>query len=276
MYQHSFSNSLSFYKNILNELEKNFHILLKSIDQPIYTKFADINVFRYESKTIEIAMVQLMARIISGLNASIVLIEKGFMQECNVLYRTLDDFENDITFLSKALIDNDITGLHKRYLDNFFAEEFDGDAGAFNSVQKRDIIPRDKIRAFISRMAENPVNQSDAQKNFETIDKAYSGYVHGTSVHIIDMYGGYPTKYHVNGLPSESPSVVTVKNQFIEYLHRGIFSLSMISFSLKEDDVFENLKGLNSFFEEKMDRTEWRDPNILLNKIKNSRAGFEK
>lgn len=254
--------------NILLEMEGYFHSLHTVIEKPEYIKISDRNVFRYKNKTVNIAMIQLMARILSGLKSANLLIENGLIQECNVLYRTLDEFQENIIFLSKALIDNDVTPLHQRYLDNFFEEEFDNVDSAFHSTQKRDLIPRDKIRAFIANMDENQVNRSDAQKNLETIDKFYSGFVHGTSIHIIDMYSDNPSKYSVSGLSEESPSVTVAQRDFEEYLYRSIFSMLTIALSFNETEIYNRILSLRYNFESKTGRDYYEFPVKAMNKMK--------
>lgn len=249
-------------------MEEHFHSLHTVTEKPEYVKISDRNVFRYKNKTVNIAMLQLMARIISGLNAANLLIENGLTQECNVLYRTLDEFQENITFLSKALLDDNITALHQRFLDNFFEEEFDNADSAFHSTQKRDLIPRDKIRAFIANINENPVNPSDTQKNYETIDKFYSGFVHGTSTHIIDMYSDNPSKYAVSGLPEESPSVTVAQRDFEEYLYRSIFSILTIALSFNETAIYDKIVSLRYEFESNTCRNDYECPVKAMNKMK--------
>lgn len=254
--------------SILSEMEEHFRSLHTVIEKPEYIKISNRNVFRYTNKTVNIAMIQLMARIISGLNSANLLIGHGLVQECNVLYRTLDEFQENITFLSKALLDNNITPLHQKYLDNFFEEEFDNVDSAFHSTQKRDLIPRDKIRAFIASMDENPVNRSDAQKNLETIDKFYSGFVHGTSTHIIDMYSDNPSKYSVRGLSEEAPSVAIAQRDFEEYLYQSIFSMLTIALSFSETEIYEKILSLRYDFESKTARDDYECPVKAMNKMK--------
>jgi len=254
--------------NILLEMEGFFHSLHTVIEKPEYIKISNRNVFRYKSKTVNIAMIQLMARIISGLNSANLLIKNGLIQESNVLYRTLDEFQENITFLSKALLDDNITELHQRFLDNFFEEEFDNVDNAFHSTQKRDLIPRDKIRAFIANIDENPVNPSDTQKTLETVDKFYSGFVHGTSTHIIDMYSDNPSKYSVCGLSEESPSVIVAQRDFEEYLYRSIFSMLTIALSFGETAIYEKIASLRYEFERQTGKDDYECPVKAMNKMK--------
>ncbi|MEA3353553.1 MAG: hypothetical protein U9Q33_07040 [Campylobacterota bacterium] len=230
---------ISLYEITLSEMEKFFNLLHSKIEEPEYIELGGRKVFRYKNKSANIAMIQYMARVISGLYSTKLLIENTFIQECNALFRTIDEFNQNISFLGYSLIDDEKTQLQQIFLDNFFQEEFDNPKNAFLSTQKRGMVSRDKIRAYISQRNENPVNPSDTQKNYETIDKFYSGFVHGTSVSIIDMYSANPSKYHLNGLSYEAPSLDLAKQYFEDRLYESILSLSFIALSLKEQDIFK-------------------------------------
>ena len=94
----------------------------------------------------------------------------------------LDKFNEDIQFLTFGVIFGDTTDLHREYLEAFYQEEFDDPGNAFKSSQKRPVIPRQKIRAYIARIA--GVAAYDPSTNAElmrTVDKMYSGFVHGAS-----------------------------------------------------------------------------------------------
>jgi hypothetical protein len=262
---------MDLYTITLLEMEKNFTLLHSTIEKPEYIDLGGRKVFRYKNKSVNITMIQYMARVISGLSSAKLLIENTFIQECNTLYRTIDEFNQNISFLGFSLIDNEITTLQQTFLDNFFQEEFDNPENAFLSTQKRGMVSRDKIRAFISQRNENPVNPSDAQKNYETIDKFYSGFIHGTSVSIIDMYSANPSTYHVNGLSSEAPSVQLAKRYFEDRLYESILSLSFIALAFKENDIFDNIQKLRFDFEKQTNRDVYEDPNIGIKNMKSNK-----
>ncbi|NML84288.1 hypothetical protein [Polaromonas sp.] len=111
----------------------------------------------------------------------------------------LDELNDDITFLSFALINNDVTPLHTKYLEAFYEEEFDEDS-ALASTQKRPTIARQQIYAYLARQASPPHDQSTVVETLRSISKLYSGYVHGASPHIMDMYVGQPRKFQVAGM----------------------------------------------------------------------------
>ena len=68
----------------------------------------DAFVFRYKEKTIHQAMVQKLARVVSGLHAARLLLENGLLQEQAAVQRMLDEFHEDILFLAFAVIKENI------------------------------------------------------------------------------------------------------------------------------------------------------------------------
>lgn len=93
----------------------------------------------------------------------------GLLQEQAALQRTLDEFEEDITFLCFGIIFDEITDLHKKYLAAFYEEEFDDPESAIASTQKRPMILRKKIRAFNSKDRGAGYDQSSSIEVSRTI-----------------------------------------------------------------------------------------------------------
>jgi hypothetical protein len=112
----------------------------------------------------------------------------------------LDEFNEDILFLAHGVVSGNSTELHGEYLAAFFEEEFDDPSSGFKSTQKRPMIPRKKIRAYLARIEGFGFDPSRGTEIMRTVDKTYSGYVHGASPHIMDMYYGDPPRFHVRGM----------------------------------------------------------------------------
>ncbi len=74
-----------------------------------------------------------------------VLHHHGLFQEQGVIQRGLDELQEDITFLSLAIIRYDMTDRHKQYLEYFYAEEFDDPSDVMGSHKSWGMVPRDKI-----------------------------------------------------------------------------------------------------------------------------------
>jgi hypothetical protein len=213
----------AFYQQTLRDMELMLTDLAARVPPPQYVPILNSHAFRYVEQSIQQAIVQKLARIISGLYAAQILLEAGFLQEQGALQRMLDEFEEDVTFLSFAVIKNDVTDLHRRYLEAFYEEEFDKPGDPISSTQKRPMIPREKIRAYIARLEGSGLDPSRGVAVTRTVTKAYSGYLHGASPHIMEMYGGDPPRFHVAGM-LESPLYVHHEMDLRNQFYRGICS----------------------------------------------------
>jgi hypothetical protein len=180
------------------------------------------SVFRYQEKNVYQALVQKLARVQSALRAAYILLQKGFVQEQAMLQRAIDETNEDILFLVFAITNDRITELHKRYLDAFWEEEFDN-ADAMSSKQKRDVVPRKRIRAYLANIAGAPLDPSRGVELSRTISKAYSGFIHGASPHIMDLYGGNPPRYHTRGMLG-APRVAAHTEDLWSYMYRSLLS----------------------------------------------------
>lgn len=130
------------YNEAFHHLEKTFRVLEGMVPLPEKVRHGDTYVFRYRERTIHQAMVQKLARVISGLHAAWLLVENGFLQEQGALHRMLDEFHEDTLFLAYAIINDDQTKFHREYLDAFYREEFDHTTLEFS--HNRPMVPRKK------------------------------------------------------------------------------------------------------------------------------------
>jgi hypothetical protein len=189
----------SIFQPVLQALERGFRQLEIKVPPPVRKPWRDSFVFRYAEQTIQQAIVQKLARMISGLHAIKGLLELGLFQEQGVIQRVVDEIEEDISFLSLAVIHSDVTALHAEYLRYFYAEEFTDTDNIVDSHASRGMIRREKIRAYIHSKATLENNSQRANTVGKVMTKAYSGYVHAASPHIMDMYGGWPACFDISG-----------------------------------------------------------------------------
>lgn len=262
---------IKLYIETLPVLQRAFALLESKVEKLAFVTRGTYYVFRYEKQSIEAAVIQKLARVISGLHASLLLLHGGFVQELGVIFRTLDEFNEDILFLCQAIRTGEVTELHQKYLDSFYQEEFDKPDNPFLSEQKRPTILRKKIHAAIANMPENEMNPSDGKEMHRTLSQAYSGYIHGASVHIMDMYGGNPPRYHLSGMlntPRIKGSIADTWN----YFYRGLISVMMVATSFHEQELLKELYSFRHYFEKQSGQTEWESPEKILKKIKNKKA----
>ena len=185
-------------------------------------------VFRFKNKGTHEALIQKLARSISGLNAVAVLLKTGFVQEAGVLFRTIDEIQEDIFFLATAETNGAHTDRHTQYLEAFYAEAvFSRPKGSLD-IPKPNLVPRKKIRAHTMKVLGQGVNASNALAAGESVGTAYSGYVHAASENIMDMYGGNPPHFHIHGM-SGTPRVVESSRDAENYVYRGLMATIVVA-----------------------------------------------
>lgn len=185
----------------LRFMEETFRRLERQVPPPTEVRFGPGFVLRHSERLIEQAIVQKLARTISALAASRVLLQSGFVQDQAALHRVMDELNEDILFLVAAVTNDKPTDLHKRYLEEFFAEEFHDPRDIVASARSRAMVPRKKIRAYLQRVLN--AESADPSRELEvgkTISNVFSGYVHGASPQIMDMCWGNPPTFQLFGM----------------------------------------------------------------------------
>ena len=226
------------FADCLNRMDRWFRRLETAVPRPIHIPYLHHFVFRYAEKTLEQALVMKLARVVTGLHSARILLNHGFLQEQAAIHRMLDEFQQDITFLSMAHFDDDFTELHKKYLNHFYEEEFDKPEDPVASIQKRPSIQRQKIHAYLARKEADIgiLDPSRGQELTRTLSKAYSGFVHGASTQILNMYGGNPPRFQISGILG-APHELDHRRDLWNYFYRGILSFNEIGLVLNVSEV---------------------------------------
>jgi hypothetical protein len=228
-------------------MEVSLDGLTKRVLAPQRVPVGDSFFVRYVEKTIHQAIIQKLARMTSTLHAARILLECGFIQEQAALQRMLDEFQEDISFLSYAAISGEITDVHHAYLAAFYEEEFDKPNDPVGSTQKRPMVPRQKVRAYLARMEGTELDPSRTIALSHTLSKAYSGYVHGASPHIMEMYGGKPPRFHVSGMIG-TPRFSSHKDDLWNYFYRGICAFGFAAKAFGDQALFSSIQRYRDEF----------------------------
>ena len=220
----------------------------RSLPPPQAVQHRDSFVFRYANKGIHEALVQKLARSISGLNAVKVLIDTGYVQEAGVLFRTLDEIQEDIIFLASAETNAAKTERHDQYLQAFYAEAIFSRPEGSIDIPKPNMVPRKKIRAHTMNTLGKGINVSQALAAGESVDTAYSGYVHAASENIMDMYGGNPPRFHVSGLTA-TPRISACEQDAENYVYRGLMATIVVAKAFGDCALVETLYKFLAVYE---------------------------
>lgn len=215
---------------VMAELEKAFRRLEQQVPPPVKEDYKDSFILRYVEQTPQQAMLQKFARLISGLHSLRLLLASGFLQEMGVIQRTLDDFEEDIMYITFAVINDDMTERHKQYLEYHWMEER-GEA----DVNRGQVLRKD-IRAYVAmHFSADPSSMISAGRK---LYKAYSGFVHGNGETVIDMCMRNPPRYFLRGM-LKSPLYPDHRDDLWNYMYRGLVA-SAIMARLFDDEALWN------------------------------------
>ena len=239
------------FKLMLELIDRSFIILESMIrPKPVLTDMSFGQAYRYNETGIIQAIIQKLARVQSLVRAAFVLLSNGYCMEQAILNRAIDETNEDILFLADAITNDNITELHERYLEAFWQEEIDESGSITESKQSRPMIPRKKIQAHLVKGSNKAIDPSLISKASRSISKTYSGFVHGASPHIMDMYCGEPPQYQVKGLHGTSRIDEHIED-FWNYIYRTFLSHLLVAKVFGAEKLANELDSYNSQFKKK-------------------------
>jgi hypothetical protein len=225
------------YEEAIDNMEATVHALSRRVPPPQEVPYQDGYVYRYVGKSIHQALVLKLARCASALGAARLLMEHGYVQEQGALQRVLDEAQEDISFLAFSVIFDDATPHHQKFLDAFWEEEFDAPT-ALESTQARPMVSRDKVRAYNARHGDP--DPSTLGKVTRSISKTYSGYVHGASPHLMDMYLGTPPRFYVRGMLGTARHAEH-RDDLWNCFYRGILAFGFAAKAFGDEELFHRI-----------------------------------
>jgi hypothetical protein len=231
-------------------MEEVFSLLEAKVPRPQRVPLKDGYWFRYREKSPQQAIVQKLARYVSGLRAARLLHRHGFVQEQASLQRMLDEFSEDISFLALGLKKGEMTRRHQDYLRFFYEEEFaNPDAPLDPEQRRRPSVPRKKIQSYlVQHITAEGLDPAMASAAFKTVGGSYSGFVHGASPQIMDMYGGDPPRFHLAGMLG-TPRIEGAERDLWNYVFRGLLALGSAAAAFGEDELFQGIVRAITEFE---------------------------
>jgi hypothetical protein len=229
-----------FFQPIHQALAAAFRQIETKVPQPVQLPDGR---FRFQEQTIQQAIVQKLVRLLSGLHSVEVLLERGLFQEQGMMQRAVDEIEEDIWFLSLAVIKNDITSRHREYLQYFYTEEFVDVNDVVGSRLSRGMVKRDRIRAYVHGTSLSGGELGRANEVGKTIAKAYSGYVHAASPHIMDTY--FLEGFDVSGALKHY-RYASHRRDARNVYYRAITAMIVAAKAFGDETLFASLNGLAS------------------------------
>ena len=261
------NKNISLFQKCLRDLSVVISEIEGHFPPPKYVKICAQPQFRFsESSVYHVAFLKAV-RMVSGLNACLCMLKDGYYQEIMVVLRTIDDFFSDILFILENSEHGKISESQNRFIKDFFKEEFANPANPLENSERRSTVPRKKIWASVARQIGQYANPSDAQKILQVTNDAFSGYVHGAYPHIMELYGGRPPHFHVNGVVG-SPRIQTCIKQISFYLHRTILAIGVLTKRLGLVKLSDRIHDIRDCFENGIDYKIIKDISQNLKELK--------
>jgi hypothetical protein len=237
---------IGLFTEMLDEMDAAFREFEAVVPKPVWIEAEKR--FRCKEQTIQQALIQKLARIQSALRASLLLYQNGYTMEVGVLHRVIDETNEDVEFLTSAIITTEVTALHERYLRAFWAEEFGDKNDPGRTHQSRDMVRRQGIRAHNARALGKGSDVSEPLVAAKIVNKAFSGFVHGASPHILECFGGNSPHFHTQGLLG-TPRMPEYEHSLWNYMYRGFMSHLLVAQAFRAESVSRRLQEEKRRFE---------------------------
>ncbi len=130
---------------VIDCLENAVHALAALVGKADLINDPVLSGFRYSHLTIQHVCLLRSVRVVSTLNALLVLWQNGFVQEMGVLYRTIEEFLNDIMFMLEGYPSTTLTLNQQRFIDVFSKEEFEDASSAILGNYILDTQPLNRL-----------------------------------------------------------------------------------------------------------------------------------
>lgn len=168
-------------------------------------------------------------RAVSGMNAAITLAESGFTQEVAVIIRTVIECTSLINFIATDTEDEQANRLKTELVTKFFEDYRREDISDFKraKVRQGEIHKAlgDGINLNLEFMSiDEHLKSADVSKLLSNVYVRFSCYVHCRYPETMDLYGGDPAHFHLNGMsgtPKDRENLEVIR-EFIESVSNSL------------------------------------------------------
>lgn len=164
----------------------------QAIGEPLWVP--EKRTFEYPKQNIEVLVILKIIRAAQGVQSMYLLCTHGLLIDMCALYRCVDDCSAEIAFLLENYPKTSTDA------DQFIKAFFEATADNHLNAQTPYVTTR-KIRSSMVRSFGSHADQSTHETTFK-IYKTFSGYIHANYVHIMQIYGGNPARFNVEGVSS--------------------------------------------------------------------------
>jgi hypothetical protein len=176
------------------------------------------------------------ARVVSLNRAMLLLLDNGFIQEQAIIQRSIEETNEDIMYICVNITESGKSDKFHQHLDEFWKEDYEDPNSPMETRIPRGF-SRKGITAFLNRVFGLP-NPSLADEAHRVIFSMYSGFIHGASPHIMELYDFDKKSFLTNGLLGTNRHldyVIDANNS----IYRSLLSAAILSKALGSKELLK-------------------------------------
>ena len=100
--------------------------------------------------------------------------------------------------------------------------------------------PRLSANRYLGRIEDDRLDANSRIEVRRTVQKVYSGFVHGASPHIMDMYLGKPPQWHLRGM-LRTHRADEHREDLWNVFYRSIGSFALVAKAFGDDALFDRV-----------------------------------
>lgn len=170
---------------------------VESIGDPEWVESKDV--FEYPNQTIEVAVVLKIIRAAQGIHALDLLCRAGLFVDMGAIYRCVGDCSAEVYFLLEEYPrqSSNVT----KFLREFYSRTIDG-----HLTSDEEPVPTKKIHNAMVRFITGNEQDERIKRSLTNVYKTFSGYIHASYSHIMQMYGGATNlqSFNIAGISSQA------------------------------------------------------------------------
>lgn len=223
MAERTFEAQLKSMRSRVEPLERLVTAFAGSLPQPLlYHSGQEHYGFRYGKPGAQHFCLLKAVRVVGALNAAIALARGGYTQEIAVLVRTLIEYTTHIEFVLEGLDDTGALAPDvEKYVQDYFADFARNSSADFKRAQVKQNTVNKRLGATLDNVAQQggyTEQRPAAERIYSNIYLTYSNYVHAKYPEVMDLYGGVPGRFHLDGMrgTSKDDENLQIINTFID------------------------------------------------------------
>lgn len=241
-------------RSLLGKAIKDFEIIVGELEAyfptPQQSPYGDT--FRYRHRTSErsdvLASFLKLVRVANLLNASLLLLDHGYVQEVYILGRAIDETTEDIHFWGMKIGETETSQNQASLLDDFYQDTLPNpqDPLAFS---KRRPVQRAHIQEVLASVKDGREVET-MKKVLKSIYRVFSGYAHGSYESIMELYG---RRFHLRGM-RDTPRVDEGLKNFGNYIYRSLLAAQLVAARAERSDIADRIAAIRVQFAEDLAR----------------------